>query len=174
MKMLLKKLSRLFALAAIASLAHAQGTQINLATQVKGILPATSIAAGEITDTLASLENKPSAALAATSNLTLSAAQTVDGVLGTAGVTIVLATAQSTASQNGPWIMQSGAWTRPTWYPSGGTTQGFQFVSVAVRGGTTYADSLWDLHSSGSVTIDTTSTTWQVRPKALNANTASG
>src|SRR5436853_3311600 len=83
-------------------------------------------ATGAVTDDKASLLVKPSVGLVATSNLTLSGAQTVDGVLGTAGTTLVLATAQSTGSQNGPWIMQSGAWTRPSWYPAAGTLQALQ------------------------------------------------
>jgi hypothetical protein len=127
-----------------------------------------------ITDALTSLANKPSVGVVATSNLTLSGAQTIDSVAGTAGTTLVLATAQSTASQNGPWLMQTGAWTRPAWYPSGGTTQAFQFVAVRVRLGTQYADSLWDITTSGAITIDTTATTWAIKPTAINSVTTTG
>jgi Tfp pilus assembly protein PilV len=112
------------------------------------------------------MTNKPAVGLVATSNLTNSGAQTVDGVLGIAGTTLVLETAQTTTSQNGPWLMQSGAYTRPCWYPSGGTTQAFQFAVIRVRLGTTYAGSLWDITSAGAVTIDTTATTWGMKPMA--------
>jgi hypothetical protein len=116
----------------------------------------------------------PSVAVVATGNLTLSGAQTVDGTAGTAGTTLVLATAQSTASQNGPWIMQTGAWTRPAWYPSGGTSQAIQFATTLARLGTVYQGSVWRQTAAAPITIDTTATTWVVTPLALNANTVSG
>lgn len=132
------------------------------------------IGTGGVTDTLASLANKPSAGLVAISNLTLSGAQTIDGVAGTAGTTIVLCTAQTTASQNGPWIMQTGAWTRPSWYPTGGTTQAFQFITERVRLGTTYGGTEWKMTTSGAITIDTTATTWTIDPSTMNASTIGG
>lgn len=139
-----------------------------------GTFPNPTIAVGAVTDAKSSLEDKPSVGLVATSNLTLSGAQTVDGVAGTAGQTLVLATAQSTASQNGPWIMQSGAWTRPVWYPSGGTTQAVQFATTFIRLGTTYQGSVWRLTTAAPITIDTTATTWAATPLALNSQTVGG
>ena len=133
-----------------------------------------SVPVGGITDTLAALANKPSAGLVATANLTLSGAQTIDGVAGTAGTTIVLATAQTSGAQNGPWIMQTGAWTRPPWYPSGGSLQAFQFIVERVRLGTVYGGSEWKMTTSGTITIDTTATAWTVDPIALNASTVTG
>ncbi|MEN9362167.1 MAG: hypothetical protein RL095_3702, partial [Verrucomicrobiota bacterium] len=57
--------------------------------------------------------------LHAQSNIaTLSGAQTVDGYTTTSGE-IVNCTAQTTTSQNGPWITSSGAWTRPAWWANG-------------------------------------------------------
>jgi hypothetical protein len=56
--------------------------------------------------------------------------------------------------------MQTGSWTRPTWFPSGGTTQAFQSIEENVRLGTLYAGSVWKMTSSGTITIDTTSQTW--------------
>jgi hypothetical protein len=132
---------------------------------------------GVVTDAKSSLADKPSVGLACDAtcgNLTLSGVQTIDGVLGTAGTTLVLASAQSTASQNGPWIMQTGAWTRPTWYPSGGTTQSFQFITTFVRLGTVYSGSIWRMTTNGAITIDTTSTAWVVTPIAINSNTVNG
>lgn len=133
-----------------------------------------SVLVGGITDTLASLSNKPSAGVVSVSNITLSGIQTIDGVSGTAGVTIVLCTAQTTGSQNGPWIMQSGAWTRPSWYPSAGTTQAFQFITERVRLGTVYGGSEWKMTTSGAITIDTSSTTWTVDPAIIGPNTFGG
>src|SRR5665213_450603 len=89
-----------------------------------------------VVDSQAALTVKPTVGLVCDSgcgNLTLSGAQSIDGVAGTVGTTIVLATAQTTASQNGPWTMQSSSWTRPQWYQSGGTLQAFQYITTRVK-----------------------------------------
>jgi len=150
------------------------GSTLNSTVTVSSL---SSVATGAITDTMASLAVKPSCGLVAASNITLSGAQTIDGVAGTAGTTIVLATAQTSGAENGPWVMQSGAWTRPTWYPSGGTTQAFQFITTFIRLGNTYSGTTWRITSSGAVTIDTTATTWAqavngtaLAPASLAAN----
>jgi len=127
-----------------------------------------------LTDVSLSLYEKPSAGLVAASNVTLSGAQTIDSVAGTAGTTIVLCVAQTTASQNGPWIMQSGSWTRPPWYPNAGTTQAFQFVTEFVRLGAIYSGSTWRMTTSGAITIGTTSTAWGQTPLALGATSVTG
>lgn len=121
-----------------------------------------------------SIAVKPAVTVVATSNLTLSGAQTIDGQLTVAGTSIVLATAQSTGSQNGPWVVQAGAWTRPTWYASGNTTQAFQFITTMSRLGTVYQGSTWRMTTSGTITIDTTATTWSVTPIAANPTTTNG
>lgn len=133
----------------------------------------TAISAGVVTDTKAALANKPSVAVVAIANVALTGLQTIDGVA-VAANTLVLLTAQTTASQNGPWQAQSGAWTRPTWYPSGGTTQAFQFITCFVRLGGTYQGSVWRQTASGAITIDTTATAWVATPLALNASTVTG
>ncbi len=135
---------------------------------------ATTISVGAVTDTKGSLSNKPAVTVAATSNLTLSGAQTIDGQLTVAGTSIVLATAQSTPSQNGPWVVQSGAWTRPTWFPSGGTTQAIQFSTYLVRLGTTYQGSTWRQTTAMPITVDTTSVAFAVTPLSINSSTITG
>jgi|HubBroStandDraft_4_1064222.scaffolds.fasta_scaffold00159_12 hypothetical protein len=130
-----------------------------------------------IIDSEAALSNKPavtSVCDATCGNLTLSGAQTIDSVACSVGVSVELLTAQTTASQNGPWVCQSGAWTRPTWYPTAGTLQAFQFAAVHVRLGGVYAGSFWDITTSGAITIDTTATTWSIKPIALDNLTVSG
>lgn len=132
-----------------------------------GSVPAT-ITVGAVTDTKASLAVKPAVTVVATSNQTLSGTPTIDGQATSAGTSIVLLTAQSTTSQNGPWIVQSGAWTRPTWYPSGGTSQAFQFITTFVRLGTVYQGSVWRQTAADPIIIDTTATTWSVTPISGN------
>jgi hypothetical protein len=91
----------------------------------------------------------------ANSNLTLSGTQTIDGIALSAG-DLVLATGQTVQSQNGPWIVAAGAWTRPT---------NFDNANDAVKGaywlvneGTNFGGTGWQL-TTYPYTIDTTSLT---------------
>lgn len=143
----------------------------SLAGDVSGSLSSTAIATGAVTDTKASLATKPAVAAVATSNQALSGLPIVDGFQ-TAVNSLVLLTAQTTPSQNGPWTAQSGAWIRPTWYPSGGTTQAFQFITTLVRLGSTYSGTVWRNTTAAPITIDTTATTWVITKITLNASTA--
>lgn len=157
-----------------AAVTNSLASATNASALTSGTLPLARISQGEITEDKTALSEKPSVGLLAASNITLSGAQTIDGVSGTAGTTLVLATGQSTASQNGPWIMQTGAWTRPAWFPSGGTTQGIQFSTIFIRLGATYSGSTWRLTTAAPITIDTTSTAWVQTPLALNASSVTG
>ena len=78
-------------------------------------------------------------------NLTLSGAQTVDGVSLVDGDRVLL-TGQTTASENGIWIVRTGTWERPTDFKAGTSVAGaFCFVEE----GTSYADSGWVCTSNG-------------------------
>lgn len=134
---------------------------------------ATTIATGAVTDDKASLAVKPASTVAATTNQTLSGLPTIDSVTVVDG-SIVLATAQSTASQNGPWVTHSGAWTRPTWYAAGNATQSFRYITTLIRTGTVYQGSTWRQTAAAPITIDTTATTWAIAPLAVNASTITG
>lgn len=134
----------------------------------------TTIGNGVVTDTKGALANKPAVTVVATTNQTLSGTPTIDGQLMVAGTSMPLLTAQTSGAENGPWIVQSGAWTRPTWYPSGGITQAFQFITTLVRLGATYQGSTWRMTTSGAITIDTTATTWVVTPFSISSSTITG
>lgn len=101
---------------------------------------------------------------AATANLTLSGTQTVDGYAAAVGDQI-LAAGQTTASQNGPWVVASGAWTRPTDYAHGASVKG---RSVQVNNGTLYDNTVWVMATGSTVIVDTTATTWAVSNQAAN------
>lgn len=131
-----------------------------------GSVPAT-IAVGAVTDAKASLAVKPAVTVVATTNQALTGTPTIDGQA-TASGSIILLTAQSTASENGPWVAAAGAWSRPTWYPNGGTTQAFQFITAFVRLGTVYQGSVWRQTAAAPITIGTTATTWVVTPTSGN------
>jgi hypothetical protein len=113
------------------------------------------IADGSVTDAKGSLASKPICRVVATSNLTLSGTQTIDGAACVAG-DLVLATGQTTASGNGPWIVASGSWTRPSWYPTSGTTQAFLDAVFPIREGSLNAGTVWRISTTGAITIGTT------------------
>lgn len=86
-------------------------------------------------------------------------AQTVDGVaLTTAGMRVYLA-AQTTAAQNGGWVVQTGNWTRPADWASGvAIPLGTQIqiapggtANFAAFGGTWYVDSASGVVDTGTI-----------------------
>jgi hypothetical protein len=98
--------------------------------------------------------------VATTNQASLSGNLTIDSGTTSAG-DVVLLTAQTTASQNGPWIARAGTWDRPAWFPSGST---FSLVEkehhiFTVFDGTIYAGSVWrsSVAAGATYTIDTTS-----------------
>lgn len=105
-----------------------------------------------------------SARVVATSNIaSLSGLQSIDGVAGVASTSAFL-TQQSTPSQNGIWIMNTGAWTRPINFPSGYVIPAFCDLAITIEQGTVNQNSHWQLNTiAGNVTIDTTAQTWSAR-----------
>lgn len=97
-------------------------------------------------------------AVAKTAVGTLSGTTTQDGVSLSANE-LVLLTAESPASKNGAWIVQTGAWTRPSDFPSAGSTMA---KSVLVSGGNEYSGTVWVMTNTAAVVIDTDSQTWSL------------
>jgi hypothetical protein len=98
-----------------------------------------------------------------TANVSISSpGTTVDGVTMASGDRVLLIN-QSTGSQNGLWVWNGAAvaLSRPTDYASAAVlTKGS--VTVTVTEGSTYADKVYTLSTDGTVTVDTTATTWVV------------
>lgn len=90
-------------------------------------------------------------------NITLSGTQMIDGVAVVAGDRVLVKN-QSTASQNGIYVVASGAWSRsPDADSNIEVTPGmFTFVEE----GDTNSDSGWILTTDGSITLGTTSLTF--------------
>ena len=111
---------------------------------------------GAVQNAAAGIDSKPSVRVVATSNITLSGTQTIDGVSLAAGDR-VLATAQSTGSQNGVYVVASGAWARATDADQTGeiTPGAFWFVEEGSANGKTQ----WRCNNTGTVTIGTTAIT---------------
>lgn len=100
----------------------------------------------------------PPCRLVATSLVTpLSGNKSIDGSTTAAG-DLILLTAQG-GSTNGPWVASASAWTRPSWYSSGSTTQAFFGGSFFITSGTTNTGSMWEITTTGTITIDTTTPT---------------
>ena len=88
------------------------------------------------------MDPKASVAAVSTSNITTLSGltTTVDGILlGTDGLRVLLA-AQTTASQNGIWLVHSGAWTRPSDFNTGASVSG---AYTFVEQGSVYVGSGW-------------------------------
>ncbi len=95
----------------------------------------------------------PAAIVVSTSDLTLSGEQTIDGVLTSS--TRVLVAGQTTASQNGLYVTDSGAWTRSTDLDEDGDI--VHGMTIYVENGTTNGHSVWVLNNEGPYTIGSTS-----------------
>lgn len=98
------------------------------------------------------LKWKEPARAATTANITLSGAQTIDGIAIIAG-NRVLVKNQSTASQNGIYIAASGAWTRATDFDAAAELLG---AAVFVSEGTTLGNSIWNMTTDEPITLGTT------------------
>lgn len=118
---------------------------------------ATDAANKQYVDNLAAgLKFKASVLAATTANITLSGTQTIDGVAVAAGNRI-LVKSQTTTSQNGIYLVATGAWTRAT-----DADAWSEMVSafVFVERGTTNADTAWVCTVNQGGTLGTTAVTW--------------
>lgn len=93
----------------------------------------------------------------ANTNITLTGLQTIDGVSLAANDRVALI-GQTTASQNGLYSAQSGAWVRVTDMDANSElTGGTEFL---VNEGTTYGGSVWRITNTGTITLGTTNLTF--------------
>lgn len=95
--------------------------------------------------------------LATTANITLSGLQTIDGVSGSADDRILVKN-QSTAADNGIYLMKSGAWVRTQ---DGDGSSDFVGQIFYVREGSTQSNSMWSLTTSGAIAVGSTSLTYK-------------
>ncbi len=95
---------------------------------------------------------------ASTANLTLSGEQTVDGIsLVEVSSDRCLVKDQTTASENGIYVVATGTWQRAEdWDGRDDVVEG---TMVGVNRGTANADTYWKITTTGTITIGTTSVT---------------
>lgn len=146
------RLDQMAAPAAAVSLNNQRITNLAEPTQ------ATDAATRAYVDSVASgLDLKASVRAATTANIALSGTQTIDGVAVVAGDRVLVKN-QSTASQNGIYVVAAGAWTRSTDFDSNTEVTAGAFTFV--ESGTANADSGWVLATDGAVTVGTTALTF--------------
>ncbi|WP_455184259.1 hypothetical protein [Azospirillum palustre] len=102
------------------------------------------------------LDVKASVLAATTANITLSGAQTIDGVSVTAGAR-VLVKSQTTQAQNGIYVAASGAWSRATDMDAWTEVPG---AFVFVEQGAVNGDTGWVCTANQGGTLGTTAITW--------------
>jgi phage-related tail fiber protein len=99
------------------------------------------------------LDIKDSVRVATTANITLSGAQTIDGITLVAGDRVLVKN-QTTASDNGIYVVATGAWGRSEDANTSAEVTAGMFTFV--EEGTTNADSGWVLTTNQPITLGTT------------------
>ncbi|MGA1858816.1 hypothetical protein VH569_22735 [Azospirillum sp. 11R-A] len=102
------------------------------------------------------LDVKASVLAATTANITLSGAQTVDGLSVTAGARVLVKN-QTTQAQNGIYVAASGSWSRSTDMDAWSEVPG---AFVFVEQGTVNGDTGWVCTANQGGTLGTTAITW--------------
>lgn len=115
---------------------------------------------GQLQEVLNGRQFKDAVRTATTANITLSGLQTIDGITLVAG-NRVLVKNQSTASQNGIYVVASGAWSRATDADSATADSEVKTgMTVMVSEGTTQAGQQWSLTTNGAITVGSTALTF--------------
>jgi uncharacterized cupin superfamily protein len=97
---------------------------------------------------------KQPARAATTANITLSGEQTIDGVACVTGDRVLVKN-QTTASENGVWVVDTGAWSRAKDF--NGTYDIVNGTMIRVNEGSVNADALFIVDTADPLTIGTTS-----------------
>ena len=111
---------------------------------------------------------KVPAVVVSIANETLSGFPTIDGVSFPSGTNRILLTGQANPVENGLWIAQAGAWTRPADFASA-TTAGEAYVLILA--GTVYEASSWLCNTPDAI-IDTDPLTFVLFSLAATTNAA--
>jgi hypothetical protein len=145
------------------SLIKADGTVAHTADQSFGNFKITNLADAVAAQDAVNLRTAQSlingisikrARVVATTNQALTGLSTIDGVTLTSGQ-VVLLTGQSTGSQNGPFAVAAGAWSRPSdWAAASSQKSTLWFIEE----GTTNHDTKW-IAITDAIVVDTTSVT---------------
>lgn len=122
-------------------------------TEIGYLSGATSSIQNQINNINAGLSWKNAVRAATTANITLSAAQTIDGVSVVAGDRVLVKN-QSTGSENGIYLCASGSWTRVTDADTGAE---MLQATVSIEEGTVNGDTIYTCTTDAPITIGSTS-----------------
>lgn len=102
---------------------------------------------------------------ASTANLTLSGAQTIDGISLIAGDRILVKD-QTAGADNGVYVVASGSWTRATDFDGNPTAEVQTGSLIYVESGTSNGNSSWILVTSGTIVVGSTVLTFTIFSRA--------
>jgi hypothetical protein len=111
--------------------------------------------------------------VATTASITLSATQTIDGVSVVVGDR-VLVKDQTTASQNGVYIVAAGAWSRAPDFDGSPSNEVVTGDLVFVSEGSTNANTSWVLITSNPITVGTTDLTFSIFSRTADVVAGNG
>lgn len=97
--------------------------------------------------------------VAASNVASLGGLPSIDGVTLSSG-DVAFLIAQTTQSQNGPWIVQSGSWIRPSDWAAGAVKNEGHYWIIEPDG-TNYKNTKWFLANTASLTVDSSAVTFQ-------------
>lgn len=126
---------------------------INLADAVN---PQDAVTKAQLDAAVQGYKWKEPARAATTANITLSGAQTIDGVSIVAGDRVLVKN-QTSGSANGVYLAASGAWTRATDFDAASEVLG---AAVFVSEGTTQGNQVWLMTTDAPITIGATALTF--------------
>lgn len=141
----------------VSRLAVAGGTMTGALTLAADPAAALQAATKQYVDNVVQgLDAKQPCRVATTANITLSGTQTIDGIAVVAGDRVLVMN-QTTAAQNGIYVVAAGAWTRSTDANTWNLlVSAFSFIEL----GTLYADTGWLCTVDPGGTLGTTPVTW--------------
>jgi len=140
-------------------------------TEINNVLSSAAITpSGSVTNQLLQSIQQSSGGLlwrqdcrvATTANITLSGAQTIDGVSVVAGDRVLVKN-QSTGADNGVYVCASGAWTRATDLDA--SAEMVNGVAVRITAGSTNINTSWVLVTGGTITLGSTALVFQAAPQ---------
>lgn len=121
-----------------------------------GTDPADAVNKSQLDAAIAGLKWKAPVRAATTGNITLSGAQTIDGVAVVAGDR-VLVKGQSAGAANGIYVAAAGSWTRATDFDAASELGG---AAVFVSEGAAHGNQQWQMTTNEPITLDTTALSW--------------
>lgn len=126
-----------------------------LASESNSMVPTVGAVKALVDDRLAGVDWKDAVRVRTTANITLSGTQTIDGVALSVDDRVLVMN-QSTATQNGLYLVQSGSWVRTT---DADTGLELAWATVTVMEGTTHAGTRW-VCNTAPITLGTTPINW--------------